>query len=129
MAAYGDNAAFHAIKDGRITCTAPEDAPCRMIPTCECEQWCCCDGSPEDASDNHDLADGGHCCMTAVKSGSCWFIPWIDGADLEDSYLGDALEMRRKDDDGDLTVWPDGPVITEWQGDYLAWEYATAVPA
>lgn len=122
MSAYGDNPTYHAIAEERFVCTAPADALCRTSPTCECENWCCCDGSPEDAADNHDTE---HCCMTTAKTGQgCWIEPWVNASDLEDCYEGDPLAVWTYDAD-DEHHWPDGPVTCDWEDEYVAWSYAT----
>ena len=123
MSAYGDNPEYHSIADERFVCIAPDDARCRTSPTCECENWCCCDGSPEDATDNHDTE---HCCMTTVKPGqSCWIEPWVNSVDLEDSYGGEPLKVWIYDADGN-GHWPNGQVTCEWEGGYVLWEYIGA---
>lgn len=118
MTAYGDSPAYHRIEGERFVCTAPDDAKCRTSPTCECENWCCCDGSPEDAKDSHD--DGEHCCMTTVKSGQgCWIEPWVDAVGVDE--CGDHNAFLH-DDGGEVTV-PDGPVTCDWD-DGICWTYA-----
>lgn len=105
--AYGADVTTHSIVGGAFVCSAPADAKCRTSPTCDCETWCCCDGSPEDAADSHD--EGEHCCMTTVKAGQgCWIKGWVDAQGLSDS-----LEVRAYDEDGEPVI-PDGPVRCEW---------------
>lgn len=117
--AYGNDPNHHRIVDGRFVCSAPADAKCRTSPTCECESWCGCDGSPEDAKDNHD--EGECCCMTTVESGRpCWIEPWVDAVGVEDTGDADAFLY---DDEGEMTV-PDGPVDCDWD-DGIQWTYAT----
>lgn len=122
MSAYGDDPRHHAIKDDEFVCTAPADAPCRTSPTCECENWCACDGSPDDARDTH--GEGGHCCMTTTKAGQgCWLGPWVDAAGLGESYAN-------QDDWPNVRIWaetnwPEGPVTCDW-ADGVFWRYAPA---
>lgn len=115
--AYGDNPAYHHIRGGVFTCTAPADAPCRTHPTCDCEQWCCCD-DPAD----HD--DDEHCCMTTTQSGqNCWLEPWVSGPGLDDSF--DHHDQASPAEYNTLTdeyTWPDGPVICDWD-DGIWWRY------
>lgn len=119
MSAYGSDPAYHHIVDGAFVCSAPEDAKCRTSPTCECENWCCCDGSPEDVADNHD---GEHCCMTTTEPGQgCWMKVWVDAVGVEDS--GDSDEIRH-DEDG-LPILRDGPVDCDWD-DGILWTYAAS---
>lgn len=121
MSAYGNDPAFHHIVDGSFVCSAPEDAKCRTFPTCECENWCCCDGSPEDVEDNHD---GEHCCMTTVKPGQdCWMKVWVDAVGVEDS--GQTDDGVTYGEDGEL-ILRDGPVECEWD-DGIGWGYAEVV--
>lgn len=117
--AYGSDPNTHHIVGGRFVCSAPADAKCRTSPTCECENWCGCDGSPQDAADNHD--EGDHCCMTTVKAGQgCWIEPWVDAAGgVEDTGNSDEFLY---DDDGEVAI-PDGPVACDWD-DGIQWSYA-----
>lgn len=134
MSAYGDDPTVHAIRHGRFVCTADPDAPCRTSPTCEnCEHWCGCDGSEQDAADNHDLADGEHCCMLTKKPGqSCWIEPLVNGDGIEESWVGnviwpvpdDLIDPRPRDEDGCPGDFPDGPVTVDWDHDYCTWAYA-----
>lgn len=122
MSAHGNNPEFHSIKDGLFDCTAPEDAPCRTSPTCECDEWCCCDGSAVDRADNHDADE--HCCMTTTKPGQgCWMEPWVDAGDIEDSFAGDLAPLLADQVGADEFVWPDGPVTVDWEGDGCTWDY------
>lgn len=117
--AYGSDPNTHRIVVGEFVCSAPADAKCRTSPTCECENWCCCDGSPEDAADNH--YEDEHCCMATVKAGQgCWIEPWVDAVGVEDTY--DENTMRFYDDD-DEPIYPDGPVVCDWD-DGIRWRYA-----
>ncbi len=112
--AYGADVRYHFIRDDGFVCTAPPDAPCRTVPTCECENWCCCDGSPEGAGSNHD--DSHHCCMSTAKSGrGCWIAVWVDAQGIEDSIDADY------DAEGErITTLSDGPVACDWDdGIYL----------
>lgn len=101
---------FHAIRDGRFVCTAPDDAPCRNYPDCGCEVW--------DPDLHGEVPAPGH---EAVPQPQCWRDPWINDVGLHDSYDLDAAPVS--DDE-----WPNGPVETEWHGDYLTWRYADELP-
>lgn len=117
--AYGNDPAVHRIEGGRFVCLAAEDAKCRSNPTCECENWCCCDGSPQDSADNHD--EGEHCCMTTAEAGRpCWIEPWVDAVGVEDTYDDNAMRFYDADDE---PVYPDGPVACDWE-DGIRWRYA-----
>ena len=122
--AYGDDPEVHRLVDETFRCTAAEDAPCRTNPTCECETWCACDGSPQDASDNHE--EGEHCCMTTRRPGlPCWIEPWVNASDIEDSCGHPYEELRdRLVDTDDGLVWQDGPVTCDWDYDHILWHYA-----
>lgn len=100
MSSYGDAPELHRIVSGRFVCTASPEAPCRNYPACECETW-----NPA----HHEHPN--------VPQEECWQAPWIQASDLSDTY---ALEELLLDDD----EFPDGPVATTWEGDYLLWEYA-----
>ena len=114
MSAAGDDPKVHRIVDERFVCTALPDAKCRTYPTGSCEQWCGCDGSPEDAADNHD--EGEHCCSTTRKDGqACWLEPWIN-ADLSDCYSTEWPVYGM--------AFPDGPVTCDWEDEYVTWKYA-----
>lgn len=124
--AHGDDPRYHAIKDGRAVCTAPEDAPCRTSPTCECENWCGCDGSPEDAKDNHDEGDDawGHCCMQTTKPGqSCWLVPWIEAPGLDESFDHSELSPADYDMVSGEHTFPDGAITCDWE-DGVLWRYS-----
>jgi len=121
VSAYGDDPRYHQIVRERFVCSAPDDAPCRTSPTCDCEFWCGCDGSPEDAVDAHD---GEHCCMTTTKPGrECWMVAWVEATGLEDSFTGDTGELEYGIGG---YVWPSGPVTCEWD-EGVFWEYAGPV--
>lgn len=122
MSAYGDNPDLHRLVDESFVCTAPADAPCRTSPTCDCENWCGCDGSPEDAADNHGTD---HCCMQTTAPGQgCWIELWVNGSDLEGGYSGShELADLWFNGDGEL-IWPDGPVTVDWEDEYCTWKYA-----
>lgn len=78
---------------GRLTCTAPEGAPCRLICDDGCEEWPC----------PHELVDHGLC--NAVE--------WVGSVGAtEESYGG-----------GDERPLRDGPVTFRWDGDGYLWEY------
>lgn len=110
--AKGDNPVVHVIRDGRFACLADADASCRNYPACDCEGW--------DPELHGDPPAPGH---EDVPQDECWIAPWMGATDLRDTY-GDA-ELYIDDDD-----FPDGPVIFEWHGDYITWEYADdTVPA
>lgn len=110
--AYGSDPRYHHFVDGAFVCSAPEDAKCRTSPTCECENWCCCDQAAVD----HD--EGDHCCMTETKPGQgCWIKVWVDAADA-----CDCIE-RVADEDGDLVVIADGAVVCDWD-DGICCSYA-----
>lgn len=116
MSAYGSDPAHHHIIDGAFVCSAPEDAKCRTFPTCECENWCCC----EVPGESHDEDWGDHCCMTTTKPGQgCWIAVWVDAVGVEDSGDSDAM---RYDEDG-LSIVRDGPVDCDWD-DGICWTYA-----
>ena len=112
-----DQPQWHAIKAGAFVCTAPEDAPCRNHPTCECENW--------SSSEPGESDEGDHNCLSTRKPGQpCWIGVWIDEVGLGDSYEGQlTLEKWTGDDDG--VMWPDGPVVTDWD-DSVMWGYRGA---
>lgn len=109
--AYGSDPTVHHIVGGAFVCSAPEDAPCRTSPTCECENWCCCCASPPEG---HDA--GVHCCASTAKPGQdCWIEPWVDVVGVEDS-LPDHNALY--DEDGNLS-FSDGPVWCDWDDGIL----------
>lgn len=107
--AKGDDPAVHVIRGSRFVCTASAEAKCRTYPACECEDW--------DPDLHGDPPAAGH---ENVPQEHCWIKPWLDATDLTDCYGGDDLTWLT---DADVT-FPDGPITTEWHGDYLTWEYA-----
>ncbi len=112
--AYGSDPTTHHVVDGEFVCTAPSDAKCRTFPTCECENWCCC----ETPGENHD--DGDHCCMATVEPGQgCWLGPWIDAVGVADAHCEESVAY---DDDGE-PLMPDGAVGCDWD-DGICWAYA-----
>lgn len=115
--AYGSDPAHHHIVGGAFVCSAPEDAKCRTFPTCDCENWCCCNSPGEE----HDEDD--HCCMTTVESGQgCWIAVWVDAVGVEDS--ADPAELLH-DEDG-LPILRDGAVYCDWD-DGIGWTYALPI--
>lgn len=69
----------------KLTCTAPEGAPCRLTCPKGCPSWPCA----------HDLIDEGHC------NG----VEWIDATGAVDSW-GGIFEKPLKD--GPIYLWWDG---------------------
>lgn len=119
--AYGDDPAHHRIDGERFVCSAPADAKCRTFPTCECENWCCCD----EPGENHDEDE--HCCMTTLKAGQdCWLEPWVHACGLEDSHHDFGDDFEPYDDEGERRPWPNGSVTCDWD-DGILWQYAELV--
>jgi hypothetical protein len=96
----------HFIRDGRFVCTAEPSAPCRNYPGCECEEW---------SEELHgEVPVEGH---ADKQQEECWMEPWLHAVPLCDTY---ATEGSVLDDE----EFPDGPVLVDWQHDWLVWEYA-----
>lgn len=109
MSALGDDPQVHFIRDGRFVCVAEATADCHNYPACECDQW--------------DMELHGHLPGSTPEPGhenvphdECWIVPWVEASSLADSY---------EDGDGySDDQFPDGPVTTSWECDYVLWSYA-----
>jgi hypothetical protein len=106
MTALGDDPAVHFIRDGRFVCAADSAAKCHNYPTCECEGWT--------AELHGEVPADGH---ENQPQDECWIKPWLEATDLNETYDPEDLWLSDVD-------FPDGPISTIWNGDYLTWEYA-----
>lgn len=125
MSAEKDVTHHHFIRGGRFVCTAPDDAPCRVYPDCECEAWTLelhgqkfgqlighKNGRPLYADRDIPPAEG----HQPVPQPECWLKPWIEATDLCDTF--EDADALRSDDE-----FPDGPIVHQWNGDYVTWAY------
>lgn len=111
VSTHGNDAGVHFIEAGRFVCKADASAPCRNYPACTCEDW---EEARHFGHGKGETPEPGH---EAVPQDECWMDPWLNNSMLHDSYSADDLYI---DDD----EFPNGPVETTWEGDYLLWEYA-----
>lgn len=97
--------ARHSIRDERAVCEGDRGNRCHWYPTCDDhESWPCgCD---------------------YVAHDECWMIPWLDAGTLVDTAFDSALEAR----DDDTLEFPDGPIICEWDGEFVLWDYEAPEP-
>lgn len=71
----------HPSFDGiEFACSAPEDAPCRTYPECDCERFDLDEDNPGHDFDGHPFVSGR----------DCWVAAWFDFASMWDDppYVG-----------------------------------------
>lgn len=97
----------HRIEGGVFVCPGDENASCHQYPECdgEHESW--------------------PCGCAYVSHAECWIKPWIAASSLADSHDegADDLGYLLLDED-----FPDGDVETQWDGDYVLWNYVLPDP-
>ena len=87
-----------------FTCDAAEDAECRTYPECDCEIF---------TKDGQGNDENGH---PYIAGQECWLKGWFDNT--EPDYMGaDAV-------DGLPTLGKSGPIVAEFESDYVTWQWA-----